>query len=271
MSREQLGYFMAGIIDYDGTLTKRGYIKIAFNTNELSVAYYLQKVLGGGSVYHAKKQFVSFFDSSSKIITLKIANLIRNKLKHLTKIEQFNTRLVPKYLIEPTFYTPSDILNNHWLAGLIQGDGSLSIKILLDEKSKKGYLGLALRVEIAQKADRLLIIIEKCFKGTINFNNKKKYFTYLSGGFSITSQLIAYLDQFQLIGNKLSQYWHWRAAYILVQSGNHLSLSGRDYLLLKKEQISFLRSKKLDTVASQEREIRRLEVKKKSKTKKLLT
>jgi hypothetical protein len=61
------------------------------------VAYYLKKVLGGGSVCHEKKRFASIFSSSSKIISLKIANLIRNKLRHPDKIKQYNERIAPKF------------------------------------------------------------------------------------------------------------------------------------------------------------------------------
>lgn len=118
-NNDELGYFLAGLIDSDGTIDiNTGRITIGFNTNELSVAYYLQKVLGGGSIYHSKNKFFSAFSSSSKIITLKIANLIRNKLTHTDKIKQYNERLVPKYSIEPTDelddFTPPDLFSNHW-------------------------------------------------------------------------------------------------------------------------------------------------------------
>jgi hypothetical protein len=116
----ELGYFLAGLIDSDGTMTKPGYIRISFHTNEVSVAYYLKKVLGSeaSSVCHEKKRFASIFSSSSKIISLKIANLIRNKLRHPEKIKQYNERIAPKFGLEPTDkptgLTPPDLFSNHW-------------------------------------------------------------------------------------------------------------------------------------------------------------
>jgi hypothetical protein len=159
---EELGYFLAGLIDSDGTINKNtGRITIGFNTNEVSVAYYLKKVLGGGSIYHAKNKFFSAFESSSKKITLKMANLIRNKLKHADKIKQFNERLVPKYPIEltdePKDLTPPDLFSNHWLAGFLSGDGCLAIGF----KKCKNNIYLFMEICISQKSDNLLKLIKE--------------------------------------------------------------------------------------------------------------
>jgi hypothetical protein len=54
-----------------------------------------------------------------------LADLVRNKLKHLDKINQYNERLVKKLKCEKTAFIKSDLKENHWLAGFLQGDGCL--------------------------------------------------------------------------------------------------------------------------------------------------
>lgn len=165
---EELGYFLAGLIDSDGTIHKNtGRITIGFNTNEVSVAYYLKKVLGGGSIYHAKNKFFSSFSSTKEII-LKMANLIRNKLKHADKIKQYNERLVPKYPIEltdePKDLTPPDLKPLAFafpfrgkLTGFLSGDGCLAIGF----KKCKNNIYLFMEICISQKSDNLLKLIKE--------------------------------------------------------------------------------------------------------------
>lgn len=45
-TKTEIGYFLAGLIDSDGHINKLGYVIIAFNLNDISVAYYIKKVLG---------------------------------------------------------------------------------------------------------------------------------------------------------------------------------------------------------------------------------
>jgi hypothetical protein len=256
-TKSEFGYFLAGLIDADGHINKNGYIEIAFHTNEISVAYYIKKVIGFGSISHKKSSFVSVYSSSSKIGTLIIADLIRHKLKHFDKINQFNSRIVPRYFCEPTLYTSSELLHNHWLAGFIQGDGSLTIKLVMDKRPSTPYLEVRLRVDISQKAERLLNLIAGSFGGSSGYNKNNDCF-YYSCGFASAARFIFYLDEYQLIGNKLKQFFIWRSAYVLVQSQKHLTASGKELIRIKKEKLTLLRSKRLSTLSGKEREARRL-------------
>jgi Homing endonuclease len=48
-TKEEFGYFLAGLIDSDGHIRKNGSVVIAFNVKEVSVAYYLKKIIGSGA------------------------------------------------------------------------------------------------------------------------------------------------------------------------------------------------------------------------------
>ena len=42
-TKEQFGYFLAGLIDADGHIDTLGYMRIVFNQKDVSVAYYIKK------------------------------------------------------------------------------------------------------------------------------------------------------------------------------------------------------------------------------------
>lgn len=246
-SFEQFGYFLAGLIDSDGCITKRGEVRIAFHVNEIRVAYYLKAVIGYGTVYKEKHSLTVRYTCGALAGLVKIAPLIINKLKHDTKIDQFNTRLVPTLLKKghfcpDTIDTPFNLLNNHWLAGFIQGDGSLTV--LLSKRKRNNNYEVAMNISISQKKPKLLELIKEAFGGSIGYRKLQDGYYYTSNSFTNAVKLIQYLDRFQLIGNKLSQYWVWRQAYILFQEKAHLSPQGMAEIALFKKQLTFLKHKK---------------------------
>ena len=175
---------------------------------------------------------------------VKIANLIRHKLKHDNKIYQFNMWLISKlkkkgYFCPATVDTPFNLLNNHWLAGFIQGDGSI---IVLLSKKRNSY-EMAMNISISQKKTK----VARVNPGNLGSTGHRKpldTYYYTSNSFTNAVKLIQYLDRFQLIGNKLDQYWLWRQAYILFQDKVHLSPEGIAKVDLLKKRLTFLKYKK---------------------------
>ena len=103
-SKEEFGYFLAGLMDSDGCITQEGYIRIAFHVNEIRVVYYLKAVIGYGKAYKEKKSLTARYVCTAHLGLVIIARLIINKLKHDTKIDQFNARLVPKLKKKGAFF-----------------------------------------------------------------------------------------------------------------------------------------------------------------------
>jgi len=95
-------HYLSGIIDGDGHINKIGYIVICFNEKDLATAYFIKKRIGYGQVRKIKdKKAFNFIVTKSKGISY-ISSLIKDKIKHPNRINQFNTRLYPKYINQST-------------------------------------------------------------------------------------------------------------------------------------------------------------------------
>ena len=239
-TKEQFGYFLAGLIDGDGHITKCGYVTIAFHNKDASVAYYIKQVVGYGSVKQILKEGKAaylFTCSHSKGIKM-IGDFIRNKLKITSKIEQFNSRLVPKIHCQPTEPNTSCLLENRWLAGFIQAAGGFQVKML----QRLASMETQIVIQIDQKDDFLLKQIQQTFGGYISFCNTQKTYYYSSVSFCSAVRYINYLDRYQVMGATLTIYWLWRKAYLIVQDNKHYESAGIQRLARIKQSMTLLRS-----------------------------
>lgn len=238
LQQEQFGHFCAGLIDADGHINKLGNIIIAFHEKDVSVAYGVKKRVCYGSVKQVKnKAACTFICSHTKGLAL-LGNLIQNRLMSISKIHQFNTRLVPKIRCQHTKRQNSQVcLNTHWLAGFIQGDGSFQIKLL--RRNRRCEVRIVLQID--QKDDVLLKAIQAVVGGYVGFRKSQNTYYYSSVSFRNAVTLIEYLDKYQLMGNKRSQYWVWRKAYVCVQNQTHTSEKGHTLIKRLKETLSQLK------------------------------
>nr|AOC61560.1 putative LAGLIDADG homing endonuclease [Gloeotilopsis planctonica] len=276
-TKEEFGYFLAGLIDADGHISKAGYVQVDFHANDKSVAYLLQKVIGCGKIMQEREKLSLRYRCTSITGLVFICDLLRHKLKHLNKIDQFNTRLVPllkKHSLttenincEPTLYTEYNLFENHWLAGFIQGDGSLAI--IQTKLSSSRFLSTRLFVSISQKKSNLLNLIQSFIGGCVGYRKSQDTYYYTSSSFTNAVKLISYLDKYQLMGNKLTQYWIWRKAYLLVQAKKHLTAEGEAKIAFLKANLAQLRKAKLENLSEKDLQYR-LQAKKKRKLLRML-
>lgn len=253
---EQFGYFLAGLIDADGHINKKAYVTITFAQKHVSVAYYIKRCIGYGSVKKIKhKKAYTYVVSNLAGITI-IANLIGHKLRCVNKIAQFNSRMAPVAATAGALWTlqPNNSPvspNNYWLAGFIQGDGSFQIKLITrasDPKSCNGSNKLSKQVgvvvQIDQKTDFLLNQIKKTFGGYVGCRKQKNgshSYYYSSVSFSNAVKFINYLDRYQVMGGCLTCYWLWRKAYLQVQSKAHRTCQGLKQIEHFKKALTLLR------------------------------
>lgn len=152
----QLGYYLAGLIEGDGTIivptstrsakNKLNYpsIQIVFNKKDYPLAYSILNALDTGYIVKktGKEAYVYIINTFVGII--KIVNLINGKFRTnknkrlwllidwLNNINLDNYRLKNKLLLnnlnlEKKEIDKSDILNNAWLSGMLDADGNFHI------------------------------------------------------------------------------------------------------------------------------------------------
>ena len=259
----KLGFFLAGLIDSDGHINKQPQLMIAFHSSEVRCAYWVKSVIGYGSVRKVKaKQAYTYVLAHSDGLR-KVAELVHNKLRHPNKIHQYNTRLAQSYGLKHTSFQPLPILSNHWLAGFILGDGSFAIRVLFQRgkatiegsalsfskgggsiplrgtksHSPKGigrafrsnlrpFPEIRLECKVDQKYKTLLEPIQEAIGGYIGHRKPLDTYYYSTVSFRSASKLLHYLDQYQLIGPKYTQYVLWRRAFLIIQEKRHLSPYG---------------------------------------------
>ena len=102
LSYSLFSHYLAGLIDGDGHISKIGQIVICFNEKDLENAYFIKGRIGYGKIRKIKnKKAYNYIVSNSKGISY-ISALIKDKIKHPNKIDQFNDRLYPKYIPSKT-------------------------------------------------------------------------------------------------------------------------------------------------------------------------
>src|SRR5204863_9482335 len=90
INNEDFEYYLAGLIDGDGHFSSAEQLVIVFHILDVSLAYYIKKRLGYGSVKKVKNKKAVIFVISSKKGLEVVFNLITGKLRHINKIIQVN-------------------------------------------------------------------------------------------------------------------------------------------------------------------------------------
>ena len=226
---EKFGYYLAGLIDGDGHISTQGQIIIVWNKLDTSAAYKLKTRLGFGKVSIIENKNAVNLIVSNKLGAIKVSELIRNKLKHPAKIKQFNERLSTKYFIPETSQETNIEWDTPWLAGFIDADGYLYIKIVRNKEVR-------LSVKIDQKQDILLTQIMKKFGGHCYLRSSTNTYYYSSTSYEGIYKYIKYLDEYSLQNNRNYLRYHYlRKAYIMIQKDLHLTELGLEKIINYKK------------------------------------
>lgn len=242
LTLEQFCFFLAGLIDADGHINKVGNIVIAFHSRDIAVAYYIKTRINYGRVSQSIEKNAVTYVCSHPVGKKNICEYIRNKLINPDRIEQLNTRLVPKITPRMTQPGPAILsLQNHWLAGFIQGDGSFQVKLASFSKKNRPKKEVRVVLQIDLKQLSILEQLQAAIGGHIGYRSLQNTYYYSSVSFGRAAILIEYLDKYQVMGPCLTLYWMWRKCYIIVQNKDHLSQKGIDRIAKIKAQMSKLR------------------------------
>jgi hypothetical protein len=236
---EDFGCYLAGLIDGDGYFGTRQFV-LAFHVDDSFLAYFLKEFIGYGSVYkNSVKKSVTWVVSKKEGLE-KIINLVNGKLRVPFKIECIEKNILMAYttplkLEKPLTLNTSEDLDNYWLAGFCDADGSFQIKIL-SRLNRTNYAEIRLNFQVDQKTSDLLFLIQKKFGGNIGYRSSQDTYYYGSTSFGSAKNVIQYFDTYHLQSNKYLNYRFWRRAYILIQDGDHLTQEG--YEKIKKLKMS---------------------------------
>ena len=225
-----LGYYLAGLIDGHGHFSSKQQLVIAFNSLDISLAYYLKKEIGYGSVvtWHKvkNKNCVILVIAAIKGME-KVINLVNGKLRSNNKLNEISTNILnhPKfknfsYITTLNLNTSND-LDNLWLAGFSDADSSFHIKLIY----RNNRLEVRLNFQIDQKENDFLVLIKGFLGGNIGYRKNQNTYYYGSTSFGSAKKVISYFDKYHLLSSKHINYLRWRKAYIIIQNKDHLSES----------------------------------------------
>jgi hypothetical protein len=226
ISDKDFGYYLAGLIDGDGSFVLKQLV-IVFHELDSSLAYYIKSKLGFGNVYKIKNKKAVKLVIAHKNGLVKILQLINGKLRTESKLQQIEKNILPflhNSFIDKIELDLSKDLNNYWLVGFTDADGSFQIKIIKRKRREKEEIRLNYQVDQNNKYS--LELIQNLFGGFIGYRSKIDCYYYGSISFSSAQKVIKYFSEYHLLSSKYVNYIKWRKAYLIIQKKEHLTEEG---------------------------------------------
>jgi LAGLIDADG endonuclease len=235
----EFGHYLAGLIDGDGHFSSKQQLVIAFNSLDAPLAYYIKKRLGFGSIRKVKNKNAILLIISAKKGLEKVINLINGKIRTENKFNQIIKNILNHKNFTETVFSKTinlklnldKILENHWLAGFIDADGSFQIKII----NHKDRTEIRLNFQIDQKKEDILILIKEFFGGNVGHRQSQDTYYYGSTSFGSARKVINYFDHYHLLSSKHINYLKWRKVYIIIQNKEHLNKFGIEKIIKLKK------------------------------------
>lgn len=241
-SNEDFGFYLAGLIDGDGHFSNAQQLVIAFNISDSSLAYYIKNRIGYGQVKKVKNKNAVLFIISSMAGLNIILNLVNGKLKKKSKLAQMQNNILNSSKFK-NFNNEFNMikyidksLNNYWLAGFTDADGSFQVKII--ERTDRNIPEIRLNFQVDQKEKDLLILIQNYLGGNIGYRSNQNTYYYGSTSFGSAKKVIEYFDSFHLLSNKHINYLKWRKVYILIQNREHITEKGLKKIIKLKSTMN---------------------------------
>jgi hypothetical protein len=94
LNDEQLGHYLAGLIDGDGHFSKIPQLVIVFSSTDAFLAYYLKKKLVYANVKKVKNKNAYLLVVSKKEGLLKVINLINGKIRLEHRFDQIINNII---------------------------------------------------------------------------------------------------------------------------------------------------------------------------------
>ena len=245
-----LGHYLAGLIDGVGHFSSKQQLVIVFNFLDSSLAYFLKKEIGHGTIHKVKDKNAIILVVASIKGMERVINLVNGKLRTNKKLHQIEKNILRNNkfkdfsnIINLSLNTDKN-LDNLWLAGFSDADASFQIKLI----TRNNHTEVRLNFQIDQKENNLLILIREYLGGNISFRKNQDTYYYGSTSFGSAKKVINYFDHYHLLSSKHINFLKWRKAYIIIQDKGHLTKIGLDKIKKLKSTMNRLSVSILDLV-----------------------
>jgi hypothetical protein len=268
LTDNQLGYFLAGLIEGDGHLSIPAKSKtilsrilnprIVFtgHINNIEMYILLQTKLGGiGRFQHSGNNVIRYIIGDNKGI-LKIIELVHGKFrtpKNITfnyLIEFFNIKY--NHNIPNSPLDSSDFGNNSWLTGFVEADGYFGVKIL--ESKPKSYTRKRFKsasINLVFRLDQrsfdtptnttfvpFMAKLAKFLDCSVLPYREDKVLSLSLTSLDKLTNLIRYLDKYPLIGVKGKDFKDWIKIYYMIKNKEHLTEAGKEKIMLLQSNMN---------------------------------
>jgi LAGLIDADG endonuclease/Cytochrome C and Quinol oxidase polypeptide I len=263
-SKSKLGSYVAGLWEGDGHIwipktinapSGKKYIphfSITFVESDYPLILKLKYLLGGSIRFkkenHAYVWTLSSFSDLKNIINLINGYLRGPKIEHFKSlIDWMNNHKGTHFICK--LKDTSNILENGWLSGFIDAEGSFDIRVsLIKNGALKDRVAARFRLE-QQKIDPksllsysdLFSIISKSLLINLTtsiHNINKEYFLISLSSQQARLNLVEYLDKYPLFTSKFLNYKDWCECHYLIKDKKHLTNKGIEIALFKKSQMN---------------------------------
>lgn len=222
---DNFGYYLAGLIDGNGYISTLNQIVISFNLADRRSAIILRSRIGYGVVRPVKNKHTCNLIISNKKGLFKVALLLKDKLRHPTKIFQYNNRLTKFLGIEKTLTDSTINWDTPWFSGFFDSHGYF--KIHISQQKNRISPEIRLLMQIDQKQKILLEQVKRKFGGYLGYKESQDTFCYSSISFKNFHTILKFFDKFSLQSDRsYLRYVILRKSYLLVQENKHLQELG---------------------------------------------
>lgn len=226
---------------------------ITFADSDYKIVLLLRQRLGG-SIRHKLENHAYVLTISSIKGLCNVVSMI-NGLLRTPKIDKFNSLVL--CLVDQGYSTDtvlpldvSHLLDNAWLAGFLDADGSFDVRVRTKAADGSGKNRVEIRVRVEQRITdpitgasyfSILQSISNVLHVTLNtarHNNGMEYFVVSSTSPAKLSILVNYLSTFPLFTSKYNNYLVWHEVYVIMLANEHVTDVGREKITHLKQMIN---------------------------------
>jgi hypothetical protein len=265
ISQEQLGFYLAGLLEGDGhislpflgnTILNRilnPRIIFTSHINDLWLYVYIQSMLGGIGRFQQVDNNIIRYIIGDKEGILHLIRIIHGKLR-TPKNQSFNELIIffnKKYNLNISESTldKSDLFSNSWFAGFVEADGHFGVKIVepksksITRKRSVSY-NISLKFRLDQRffdkktSLSMLEIMEKiaqflsCKLTTYQKKDNTKILSISVVAKDKIKFIIEYFNKHTLLGIKYINFKDWEVVYNMIICNKHLTEQGRSEIKL---------------------------------------